>query len=36
MVDEKNVKNEVAENEEEIVVSIPSSDHNINSYLVWG
>lgn len=36
MVDEKVVKNEAAEIEEEIVVSVPADDHNINSYLVWG
>lgn len=36
MIDEKTVKNEVVEIEEEIVVSIPSDDHNINSYLIWG
>lgn len=36
MIDEKTVKNEAVENEEEIVVSIPSDDHNINSYLIWG
>lgn len=22
--------------EESVVVSVPDSDHNINSYLVWG
>ncbi len=36
MIDEKTVKNEAVEIEEEIVVSIPSDDHNINSYLIWG
>lgn len=37
MIDEKNKKVELNEVEEEsIVVSVPDSEHNINSYLVWG
>lgn len=37
MIEEQNKKVELKEMEEEsIVVSVPESEHNINSYLVWG